>query len=177
LRKALNGLGCQRHLTVNAPGADRLLETAMRRSLAFVLPLLIATLAYAADATPEDTVKQYLTAVKSGNFKQAYPLVTRDMAQNKSEEDWVKEQQWVMQMAEVKIFDFHVYPGKIEGSTAYVPNVLNSQDKFLNQLGVVEHELYTLVQEDGRWKINQQQIVENTDLAKWFPKEPPADKK
>lgn len=126
--------------------------------------------AVAADPTPEETVKEYLAAVKGGDFNAAYPLVTRDMAQNKSKDDWVKEQQWVMQMAEVKIFEFHVYPGKIEGDKAYVPNVLNSQDKFLNQLGVVEHELYTLVKEDGRWKINQQQIVENTDLAKWFPK-------
>jgi gamma-glutamylcyclotransferase (GGCT)/AIG2-like uncharacterized protein YtfP len=134
--------------------------------------------AFAADsATPEDTVKQYLTAVKAGDFNAAYPLVTHDMAQNKSKEEWVKEQQWVMQMAEVKIFEFQVYPGKIEGEKAYVPNVLNSQDKFLNQLGVVEHELYTLLKEDGRWKINQQQIVENTDLAKWFPKDPSADKK
>jgi hypothetical protein len=81
----------------------------------------------------------------------------------------VKEQQWVMQMAEVKIFEFKIFPGKIEGDTAYVPNVLNSQDKFLNQLGVEEHELYTLQREDGRWKINQQQIVEHSDLAKWFP--------
>jgi len=77
----------------------------------------------------------------------------------------------------VKIFDFHVYPGKLEGEKAYVPNVLNSQDKFLNQLGVVEHELYTLVKEEGRWKINQQQIVENTDLAKWFPKDAQGDSK
>jgi hypothetical protein len=126
--------------------------------------------ARAADPTPEETVKAYLTAFKSNDFNTAYPLVTREMAQGKSKEDWVKEQQWVMQMAEVKIFEFNVYPGKVEGDKAYVPNVLNSQDKFLNQLGVVEHELYTLVKEDGRWKINQQQIVENTDQAKWFPK-------
>ena len=131
----------------------------------------------AANATPEETVTTYLGAMKANDFKQAYPLVTRDMAQNKSQDDWVKEQQWVMQMAEVKIFDFHVYPGKVEGDTAYVPNVLNSQDKFLNQLGVVEHELYTLVKEDGRWKINQQQIVENTDLGKWFPKDAGAQQK
>jgi hypothetical protein len=143
----------------------------MRRVIALALFLLIPTFAYSEITTPEETVKQYLTAVKAGNFKQAYPLVTHDMAQNKSEEEWVKEQQWVVQMAEVKIFDFQVYPGKVDGDKAYVPNVLNSQDKFLNQLGVVEHELYTLVKEDGRWKINQQQIVENTDLAKWFPKD------
>ena len=143
----------------------------MRRSIALAVLLLVPMMARAETPTPEETVKTYLAAVKVGNFKQAYPLVTRDMAQNKNEEEWVKEQQWVMQMAEVKIFDFQVYPGKIEGDKAYVPNVLNSQDKFLNQLGVVEHELYTLVKEDGRWKINQQQIVENTDLAKWFPKD------
>ena len=144
-----------------------------------VLTLLLPPIgALAADsATPEDTVKQYLTAVKAGDFNDAFPLVTHDMAQNKNKDEWVKEQQWVMQMAEVKIFEFQVYPGKIEGDKAYVPNVLNSQDKFLNQLGVVEHELYTLVKEDGRWKINQQQIVENTDVAKWFPKESGGGKK
>jgi hypothetical protein len=148
----------------------------IRSLTALALLLLSASVVRAESPTPEDTVKEYLTAVKAGDFKKAYPLVTRDMAQNKSEDEWVKEQQWVMQMAEVKIFDFHVYPGKVEGETAYVPNVLNSQDKFLNQLGVVEHELYTLVKEDGRWKINQQQIVENTDLPKWFPKDAPAEK-
>jgi len=127
--------------------------------------------------TPEETVKHYLSAFQSGDFKAAYPLVSKEMAQHKSLEDWSKEQQWVMQMAEAKIFDFKVYPGKIEGDKAYVPNVLNSQEKFLNQLGVVEHELYTLVREDGRWKINQQQIVERIDLPKWFPPEVTGEKK
>ncbi|MFN8642002.1 MAG: DUF4878 domain-containing protein [Candidatus Binatia bacterium] len=140
------------------------------RTAFILLALLAAAPLHAAGPTPEETVKQYLTAFKAGDFNAAYPLVTRDMAQNKSKEEWVKEQQWMMQMAEVKIFEFKVYPGKVEGDRAYVPNVLNSQDKFLNQLGVKEHELYTLRKEDGRWKINQQQIVEPTDLGKWFPK-------
>ena len=143
----------------------------MRKWVVLIGLFLCPMLAAADGLTPEETVKQYLTAVKANDFNAAYPLVTHAMAQDKSKEDWVKEQQWVMQMAEVKIFDFQVYPGKIEGDTAYVPNILNSQDKFLNQLGVIEHELYTLLKEDGRWKINQQQIVENTDVAKWFPKD------
>src|SRR4029453_470109 len=143
----------------------------MRCWIAVLILLFSPAAARAADPTPEETVKAYLTARKAGDFSAPYPLVTHDMAQGKSKDEWVKEQQWVMQMAEVKIFDFTVYPGKVEGDKAYAPNVLNSQDKFLNQLGVVEHELYTLVKEDGRWKINQQQIVENTDLAKWFPKD------
>jgi len=143
----------------------------MRIALALITLLLSVTPLRAADATPEETVKQYLAAFKAGDFNTAYPLVTHAMAQNKPKEEWVKEQQWMMQMAEVKIFEFQVYKGKVEGETAYVPNVLSSQDKFLNQLGVEEHELYTLQREDGRWKINQQQIVERSDLAKWFPKD------
>jgi len=39
-----------------------------------------------------------------------------------------------------------------------VPNLLSSQDKFLNQLGVEEYELYSARQvEDGGWKVDQQQ--------------------
>ncbi len=146
--------------------------------LLVICSLLVASLARAAEpvaapatATPEEAVKAYLTAFKAGDFNTAYPLVTRDMAQNKNKEDWVKEQQWMMQMAEVKIFEFKIYPGKVEGEKALVPNILSSQDKFLNQLGVTEYELYTLMKEDGRWKINQQQIVEPTDVSKWFPKD------
>ena len=143
----------------------------MRWWVVALLLLVAAAEVRAAEQTPEQTVTAYLTAVKANDFNAAYPLVTHEMALNKSKEEWVKEQQWVMQMAEVKIFEFKVYPGKIEGDKAFVPNVLNSQDKFLNQLGVIEHELYTLMKEDGRWKINQQQIVENVDVPKWFPKD------
>lgn len=142
---------------------------AQRWMAAAAVALLCAGAVGAAELTPEETVKQYLTAFKAGDFRAAYPFVSKSMAANKNLEEWAKEQQWVMQMAEAKIFDFHIYPGKIEGDKAYVPNVLNSQDKFLNQLGVEEQELYTLIREDGRWKINQQQIVERPDLPKWFP--------
>jgi len=123
----------------------------------------------AASLTPEQTVSRYLDALKADKFTDAYDFITKAMAQNKSRDAWAKEQQWTMQMSEAKIFDYHVYPGKVEGDKAFVPNVLSSQDKFLNQLGVQEHELYTLIREDGRWKIDQQQLVEKSDQRKWFP--------
>ena len=133
-----------------------------------VLALSVSA-APAADPGPEDTVKNYLAALKTGNYGAAYDYISKTMARNKSKDEWVKEQQWVMQMSEAKIFDYKVYPAKVEGDKAFVPNVLSSQDKYLNQLGVEEQELYTLIREDGRWKINQQQIVEKEDLDKWFP--------
>ena len=66
----------------------------------------------------------------------------------------------MMGVADVKIFDFTVYPGKVEGDKAQVPNILESQDKFVNTLGLTEHELYTLVREDGGWKVDSQILLE-----------------
>lgn len=119
--------------------------------------------------TPEQTVTRYLEALKGGNYAAAYDQISKAMAQGKSRDEWAKEQQWSMQMADAKIFDFHVYPGKVDGTKAHVPDILSSQDKFLNQLGVQEHELYTLIREDGRWKIDQQQLLEKSEQTKWFP--------
>jgi len=143
-----------------------------RLVLAGFLLLVTAAFVRAEEVSPEDTVKRYLTAMKAGKFADAYEYVSKDMAQGKSKEEWAKEQQWVMQATEAKIFEFKVYPGKIEGDKALVPNILSSQDKYLNQLGVEEQELYTLIREDGRWKITQQQLVEKSDVSKWFPAQP-----
>jgi hypothetical protein len=149
---------------------------------AVVLGLLLAAAAPGAGAplSPEETVTRYLGALKAGNFDQAYDLVSKAMKQGKDREVWVKEQKTGMAFADVKIFDFHVHPGKVEGDVAQVPNVLSSQDRFVNQLGLTEYELYTLVKEDGAWKVDRQVIVEPQDVGKWFPKkgegqpEPPA---
>jgi hypothetical protein len=142
----------------------------VRFSLTALLVLIVTAVARADAPTPEETVTQYLRALKAGDFDAAYPLVSRAMARHKSREEWAKEQQWIAEMAELKIFEFRVYPGTVDGDRARVPNLLSSQDKFLNQLGVPEHELYTLIREDGRWKINQQQLVEPSEVDKWFPR-------
>jgi len=149
------------------------------------IALLLATLlvavglgaATADEATPEDVLKRYLTAIQAQKFDQAYDLVSKAMktdrktSQVKSKDVWVKESQYIFSFSEAKIFDFQIGKAKIEGAKALVPNLLSSQDKFLNQLGVEEYELYTLVKEDGGWKVDQQQeVIESAEIAKWFPK-------
>jgi len=151
--------------------------------LRIVLPLVALLLAASArsgraeGASPEDVLKSYLTALQSQQFEKAYDLVSKAMktdrktGQVKPKEVWVKESQYIMAFSEAKILDFKVRSAKIEGDKAIVPNLLSSQDKFLNQLGVEEYELYTLVKEDGAWKVDQQQeVVEQSEIAKWFPK-------
>ena len=146
------------------------------RSLAWAfgaLGLVVAARAPAAETTPlspEETVRRYLQALKDGRFDAAYDLVSKAMKQGKDREVWVKEQKTGMAFADVKIFEFRVHPGKVEGATAWVPNVLSSQDRFVNQLGLTEYELYTLLKEDGAWRVDRQVIVEPKDVPKWFPK-------
>jgi hypothetical protein len=161
--------------TVGGGQARRLRTPGARWVLLGLVALLAATVVAGAPTTPEETVRRYLQAMKDGKFADAFDLVSRAMTQGKDREVWVKEQQAGMAIAEVKIFEFRVYPGKLEGEKAYVPNVLSSQDRFVNQLGLTEYELYTLVKEDGAWKVDQQVLVEPPDIPKWFPKAPKAD--
>ncbi|MBI3768104.1 MAG: hypothetical protein HY271_06345 [Deltaproteobacteria bacterium] len=132
--------------------------------------VIVITATVRAAGTPEDTVRQYLKAMQNQKYDEAYKEVSKAMAGGKDSEAWAKEQKYMMQSAEVKIFKFDVYPAKIDGSTAKVPNILSSQDKFLNQLGADEYELYTVIKENGDWRIDQQEQVDKSEQPKWFTK-------
>ena len=136
---------------------------------AAILVVLTATTLRAA-GTPEETVRAYLKAMQDQKYEEAYKQISKGMAQGKDAEAWAKEQKYMMQSADVHIFKFDVYPAKVDGEKAKVPNILSSQDKFLNQLGADEYELYTLVKEGGDWKIDQQEQVDKSDQGKWFVK-------
>ena len=143
--------------------------------LAVSLALVSASPGFDA-GSPEDTVARYLGALKDGKFETAYDVVSKAMRGGKAKEAWAKEQRALAAFADIKIFEFKVQPGKVEGATAKVPDVLSSQDRFINQMGLTEYELYTLVREDGAWKVDAQLLVETPDLPKWFPalrKSPP----
>src|SRR5690349_5327957 len=57
-----------------------------------------------ASATPEETVKAYLAAMKDQKFEDAYKQISKGMAGNKDVESWAKEQKYIFQTGEVKIF-------------------------------------------------------------------------
>lgn len=149
-----------------------------RPVLAVLVTLLCAVRVAAAPPaaevlTPEETLRRYLQAMKEQKAERAYDLVSKAMRGGKGREQWVKDQADGMAFAEVKVFDFEVFPAKIEGDKAFVPNILSSQDRFVNQLGLTEHELYTLVREDGAWKVDEQLLVEPPDIPKWFKRRDP----
>lgn len=141
------------------------------RALVVALAVLAAVgLAHGAEpGSPEDVLTRYLTAIKSEKFEDAYPLVSKAMRQGKDKEVYVKESKALMAFADVKIFSFQVGKAKVDGDKAQVPNVLESQDRFANTLGLTEYELYTLVKEDGGWKVDQQLLLEPAQVKEWFP--------
>ena len=122
-----------------------------------------------AEVTPDQAVTKYLEAMQGQKFSEAYDYVSNGLRGGKNREEWSKEQQYITQMGEVKIFGFRVFPPVIEGEKAKVPNILKSQDKFLNQLGLDEYELYELVREEGAWRIDQQTLVEGPERSEYFP--------
>jgi len=132
------------------------------------LVVLVASSAFA-ELTPDQTVTKYLEAMQGHRFDEAYAYVSSGLRGGKSQEEWSKEQQYITQMGEVKIFGFRVFKPVIEGEKAKVPNILKSQDKFLNQLGLDEYELYELLREDGTWRIDQQTLIEGPERSEYFP--------
>jgi len=130
-----------------------------------------------APGKPEDVVRVYLEAVKKGDYKAAYPLLTPHMQGDLDEEKWVAQQIIVMKLGEVTIDSYRIFPAKMDGDAkAVVPNLLKSRDKYINQTGANEYELYTLVKDrDGKWRIDQQALVETDAVSKWFPPDVPVE--
>lgn len=155
----------------------------MRRPSSLVLAVVLSALAQAeppAEAprpqTPEAVLGRYLAALKAERFDEVWELSSRAMRRGRDKATYVKEAKALAEVAEVKIFDFTVGRGKVEEDRARVPNILESQDRFVNTLGLTEYELYTLVREDGAWKVDSQILLEPHQVSTWFPDRDPEAK-
>jgi hypothetical protein len=120
--------------------------------------------------TPEATLERYLEGLKARDFGAAHGYVSKAMLAGKEKEVWVKEGEALVAMCDLKIFKFEIGTAKVDGERAQVPNLLESQDKCINALGITEYELYTLVREDGAWKVDSQILLEPPQVPEWFPK-------
>lgn len=139
-------------------------------SLLGVMPLSLRGASAAETLTPEQTLRRYLDALKTRDFAGAQPYVSKAMLGGKDKEVWVKEGEALVAMCDLKIFKFEIGTAKVDGDEAQVPNKLESQDKCINALGITEYELYTLVREDGVWKVDSQILLEPPQVPEWFPK-------
>lgn len=128
------------------------------------------------DQGPRRAVEMYLTSLKNYNFEDAFDHVTSRMTDNQGREEWAASQLRVFEYGEVEMDDPDVRaPHRAVknlffcDASAVVPNVLKAKDKFNNQ-GSTEFELYTVVLEEGAWKLDEQELLyEEEGIRKWFP--------
>ena len=133
--------------------------------------------ACADDSGPHTALQNYLTAMQSHKFDQAYDFVTANMTDGKSREDWAAQQKLFYEGGEVNILSIDIR--KAQGTDddascaakASVPNILKSRDKFNNQ-GTTEFEVYTAAKDDKGWKVDAQEtLFDAAGVQKWFPGE------
>jgi hypothetical protein len=153
-----------------------------------ILSTAIVTLTLAAATAPaappcgdgsaaQAAVNNYLVAMQDHRFDEAYDYVTSTMTDGKARGDWAALQKLFYEGGEVNIFgiDIRDAVGTEDDpeckAHAIVPNVLKSRDKFNNQ-GTTEFELYTVVEEDGAWRVDSQRtLFEQSEVDQWFPGE------
>ncbi|MGB1547799.1 MAG: hypothetical protein ACPHIA_04610 [Alphaproteobacteria bacterium] len=123
----------------------------------------------AGDLGPKETVEKHLSALKDYIFEDAFDYISSGFADGKTKQEWADSTRELYTSVNVKVMKFTLYPAKVEGDTAIVPNILNASDMF-NKEGSTEYELYHLVKEDGVWKVDRQELLfEDSDVKEWFP--------
>jgi len=113
---------------------------------------------------PEEILKRYLTATQNQKFDDATSWFSKAMktdrksGQVKSKEVWSKESQYIFSFSKRRSSISRSQRGRSKRTRRWC-RIAQLAGQFLNQLGVEEYELYTLVKEDGGWKVDSQQEV------------------
>lgn len=130
------------------------------------------------DPGPRDAVVGYITAMKEHRFTDAYAFVTATMTDGRPVAEWAALQKRMFELGGVTIGAVDVREGRREiaagecAPRAKVPNVLHAGD-VLNNQGSTEFEVYTVVHEDGRWRIDSQEtLFDPPAIRQWFPQDP-----
>ncbi len=132
--------------------------------------------ACAAEPGPKEAVVGYITAMKEQRFEDAYQFVTATMTDGKPAADWAALQAKMFQLGGVSIGAVDVRDAKRTlnadntcAPTAKVPNVLHATDAANNQ-GSTEFEIYNVVRDGERWKIDSQEtLFDEPAIREWFP--------
>lgn len=124
---------------------------------------------------PAAVLSKYLDRLSSQRFEEAYSLLSREMQADSPKDDWVGAYRDLFAELNVEVIGLEVgrprfSDGESSGcaTKASVPNVLRARDMF-NAAGSVEYERYTMVRENGVWKVDRQHLVEEKDIPEWFP--------
>ena len=132
----------------------------------------------AADPGPRAAVVDYLTAMQEKRFEDAYAHVTATMTDGRPREEWAALQRKMFELGGVSLGDPDVRTAqrasRADGScedAAKVPNVLRAVD-VLNNQGSTEFEVYTVLRQEGSWRVDSQEtLFDDAAIKTWFPED------
>ncbi|MHC9539727.1 MAG: hypothetical protein AB9903_09405 [Vulcanimicrobiota bacterium] len=105
---------------------------------------------------PEDTVKKYFSIVKSKDFAEAYVFLSNAWHQWQPYGKYIEDYhnaKFKMEVYEVKLFECYGDRASIDAGIHYY----ELDDSFIRS----ENVRYTLIQEDGIWKIDKGELIES----------------
>lgn len=108
--------------------------------------------------TPEAVVNKYFKAMQSNDFATMYDLVSDNMKDNRTREQFIADWKNVMKMGQVDIIDGGITSSKIDGDTARVNAWSKASDVF-NVFGIIEKEIDHLILVDGTWKLDVTEVL------------------
>ncbi len=124
---------------------------------------------------PAVVLSQYLEQLSTQRFEEAYSQLSKGMKADSPKEEWVGAYRDLFAELNVEVLGIEVGAPRFAdeessgcATEASVPNVLRARDMF-NAAGSVEYERYSMVLENGAWKVDRQHLVEEKDIPEWFP--------
>lgn len=153
----------------------------MNRRLMTIVIAIVSTIAWtsvnAESCKYNDSMEPVLTytqAMKDYRFEDAYDSLTDNMTRAQPLDQWVAGQRTTFDLGQVVIGGVDVrWPQHLDPTSctrrALVPNVLKAKDRF-NQQGSTEFELYTVVNDGKKWRIDSQKtLFDDGEIHRWFP--------
>jgi hypothetical protein len=134
----------------------------MRPWLATTLIAVLAAAAPAAAAEksvpPSSVVRAYLSAVRQGEFAKAYDMVTERLQEGLSRDHWVERlENQLADRGRAKVLYMRVHPAIVKGDEATVVASFRLETPNGRK---VARETYSLVRENGRWRIDAIKVYE-----------------
>lgn len=131
-------------------------------TLAVTFSLIVFSLnaAWSGGLTPGEVVLKYYHALQNKDYKGASECISRKMLKDKSKEEWAETTKNMFEFGKVVITEVSVTLGPVSGQEAQVNSVMNSRDEF-NKSGLIEHNRESLVLEDGLWKLDATELLDN----------------
>ncbi len=130
-----------------------------RGLLGVFLALLFATATGAVEYqdVPSGVVRAYLQALRDGNYEQTYEYLSTRLRNGMSREEWIGQLRRQATMPRSKVLSMRVNPAIVRGEEATVVASFRLETPAGRQ---VSRETYTLIKEQGHWRIDGIKVID-----------------